>query len=235
MPTAVVTGGAGFLGSHLCDSLVARRIPRHLRRQPGDRVAAERRAPARRRLRLHEPRHHEPSRDRRAGRLHLPPREPGEPDRLPAPAAADAQGRLARHAQRARAREVEARALPARLDERGLRRSADPSAAGDVLGQREPDRPARRLRRGETLRGGADDGVSPPAGRRHVHRAHLQHVRAAHAPARRARDSDLRAPGARERAAHRVWRRLADEKLLLCRRSHPRSRWRSRRAGSISR
>ena len=23
MPTAVVTGGAGFLGSHLCDSLVA--------------------------------------------------------------------------------------------------------------------------------------------------------------------------------------------------------------------
>ena len=172
--------------------------------------------------------------DRRAGRLHLPPREPGEPDRLPPPAAADAEGRLVRDAQRARAGEVEARALPARLDERGLRRSADPSAARDVLGQREPDRPARRLRRGEALRRGAHDGVPPPAGRRHVHRAHLQHVRAAHAPARRARDSDVRAPGACERAADRVRRRLADAKLLLRRRSRPRSRAarRERRASS---
>ena len=40
-------------------------------------------------------------------RLRLPPGQPGEPDRLPAAAAAHAQGRLLRHAQRARPREVQ--------------------------------------------------------------------------------------------------------------------------------
>ena len=49
---------------------------------------------------------------------------PGQPDRLPAAAAAHAQGRRLRHAQRARPGEVQARALPARLDQRGLRRPA---------------------------------------------------------------------------------------------------------------
>ena len=50
MPTAVVTGGAGFLGSHLCDALVADGLPGDLRRQPRDGLAAERRASARRRV-----------------------------------------------------------------------------------------------------------------------------------------------------------------------------------------
>ena len=108
----------------------------------------------------------EHDRDRRAGRLRLPPRRAREPDRLPAAAAALAQGRVVRDAQRARPREVQARPVPARLDERGLRRPAGAPAARDLLGQREPDRPARRLRRGEALRRGADDGLPPPAGRR---------------------------------------------------------------------
>ena len=82
-------------------------------------------------------------------------------------AAALAEGRLVRDAQRARAREVQARPVPARLDERGLRRPAGAPAAGDLLGPRQPDRPARRLRRGEALRRGADDGVPRPAGRGH--------------------------------------------------------------------
>ena len=46
-----------------------------------------------------------------------------------------------------------------------------------LLGQRQPDRPARRLRRGQALRRGADDGLPPPAGRRHGDRADLQHLR----------------------------------------------------------
>ena len=96
-----------------------------------------------------------------------PPRRDPEPDRLPPAAAADAEDRLIRDAQRARAREVEARPLRARLDERGLRRSASPPAARDLLGKREPGRAARRLRRGQALLGGDDDGVPPPAGRRH--------------------------------------------------------------------
>ena len=51
--------------------------------------------------------------------------------------------------------------LRARLDLRGVRRSARASAEGDLLGQREPDRPARRLRRSQALRRSDDDGLSP--------------------------------------------------------------------------
>ena len=50
-------------------------------------------------------------------------------------------------------------------------------AVRELLGARQPDRPARRLRRGQALRGGADDGLPPPAGRRHGDRADLQHLR----------------------------------------------------------
>ena len=188
MTTSVVTGGAGFLGSHLCDYLIEQghRVICVDNLETGSLENIEHlrgrclhvRLPGRRRRDL----------DRRAGRLRLPPREPGEPDRLPAPAAADAQGRLAGHAQRARARQVEARALPDQLDERGLRRPAGASAAGDLLGQRQPDRPARRVRRGQALRRGADDGVPQPAGRQHGDRADLQHLRPADEAQRRARD-----------------------------------------------
>ena len=157
----------------------------------------------------------EPVLRRRAGRLRLPLRQPGVADRLPAAAAAHAEGRLARHAPHARAGQGAPRALPARLDVRGLRRSEGPSAARVLLGPREPDRPARRLRRGQALRRGADDGLPPPAGRRHGDRADLQHLRPADAPARRARDPDVPAPGAAGPADHGVRRRLADALVLL--------------------
>ena len=76
----------------------------------------------------------------------------------------------------------------------------------ELLGPRQPDRPARRLRRGEALRRGDDDGLPPPAGRRHLDRSHLQYLRPADAGARRAGDPDLPAPGARGPAADRVRR-----------------------------
>ena len=176
---------------------------RGLRRQPRHELAREHRAHPRRGVHLREPRPDGAPRARRAGRLRLPLRGPREPDRLPADAAALAQGGLLRHPQRPRPGQVQARALPAGLDERGLRRPGGAPAEGDVLGQRQPDRPARRLRRGQALRRGADDGVPQPAGRGHRDRPDLQHVRAAHAAERRPRDPDLRAPGARRTSRSR--------------------------------
>ncbi len=98
----------------------------------------------------------------------------------------DAQGRRPRHPQRARPGQGQGRALPAGLDLRGLRRSAGASAARGLLGQREPGRAARRVRRGQALRRGHDHGLPPPPRHRHPHRAHLQHLRAPHAAQRRA-------------------------------------------------
>src|SRR5438067_1625362 len=138
--------------------------PPDLRGQPGDRVAAKHRAHPRSCLHVPEPRHDRAPRDRRAGRLRLSPGRAREPDRLPTAAAPFSEGGLVWDTQRARAREVQTRALPARVHERGLRRSGAASAAGDVLGQRQPRRTARGLRRSETVCGSLDDGLSRPAG-----------------------------------------------------------------------
>ena len=62
---------------------------------------------------------------------------------------------VAGHAQHARPGARGARAHPDRVDVRDLRRSRRAPAARDVLGQRQPDRPARLLRRGQALRRGA--------------------------------------------------------------------------------
>ena len=59
-----------------------------------------------------------------------------------------------------------------------------PPADGDLLGQRQPGRPARRLRRGQALRRGDDHGLPPlPRRSRRADRPHLQHLRPAHARA----------------------------------------------------
>ena len=162
------------------------------------------------RVHLPPPRRQRSDRDRRAARLRLPPRRAGEPDRLHEAPAALAEDGLVRHASRARSRQVETGAIPARVDQRGLRRPGRPSTARDVLGERQPHRSAWGLRRGEALRRGADDGLPPAAGRRHRDRADLQHVRAPHAAERRPGDPELPRPGPRREAADGLRRRLAD-------------------------
>ena len=82
-------------------------------------------------------------------------------------------------------------ARSARVDVRGLRRSAGAPAEGDVLGQRQPDRAARRLRRGQALRRSDDDGLPPLPRRGHEDRPHLQHLRPADAAARRPRGAGV--------------------------------------------
>ena len=112
-----------------------------------------------------------------------------------------------------------------RLDLRGLRRPARASAEGDLLGQRQPGRPARRLRRGQALRRGDDHGLPPLPRRRRQDRPHLQHLRPAHAGARRPRRAGVHVAGAEERGRDGVRRRHADAQLLLRqrpgRRHHP--------------
>ena len=224
MSTCVVTGGAGFLGSHLCDHLLAKghRVICLDNLDTGSLQNIEHiRDPE---VHLPEPGPDRAAVHRRRRRLRLPPRLAREPDRLRAPAAAHAQGRLLRDPPHARAGEVQAGALPAGLDLGGVRRPRGPSPARGLLGQRQPDRPARRLRRGEALRRGADDGLPPPAGRQHLHRPDLQHLRREDEAARRPGDPDLPAPGASGQAGHRVRRRQPDPELLLRRRPDPRLR-----------
>ena len=138
-----------------------------------------------------------------------PLRLAGQPGRFRAPSDRDPEGRLARHAPRARPRQGEGRAAPARQHVGVLRRSRSESAARELLGPRQSDRHPRRLRRGQALRRGDDDGLPPPPRRRRPHRPHLQHLRPAHAAPRRPRDPELHDPGDPRRADHGVRRRLA--------------------------
>ena len=116
------------------------------------------------------------------------------------------------------------------LDQRGVRRPARAPAAGVVLGQRQLDRPAQLLRRGQAVQRGADDGVPPHPRRRRAHRAHLQHLRRADAPRRRTGGQHVRRPGAARRADHAARRRHPDAQLLPRRRRGRRPHRRARRA-----
>ena len=195
MPTSLVTGGAGFLGSHLCDYLISRghRVIcvdnletgsleniRHLKdgSTSGSRCSTSRATTS------------------WTSRSTSSTTWPRRPPRSTTRGCRCTRSRWARTAPTTRsASRRSTRAVPARLDLRGVRRPARAPAAGDLLGQRQPDRPARRLRRGEALRRGADDGLPAPAGRGHGDRADLQHLRAADAAERRPRHPDL--PAAR--------------------------------------
>ena len=99
------------------------------------------------------------------------------------------------------------RAVPPRLDLGGLRRPARPPAARGLLGQRQPGRAARRLRRGQALRRGHDHGL-PPRPRRSTRASSASSTPTARAcastTAARSRPSSARRCRA---AAHRLRRR----------------------------
>ncbi len=195
MPTCLVTGGAGFLGSHLCDELLRRghRVICVDNLETGSLANIEHiRTPEFVHLNVDivEPYVVEEPVD---FVYHLA--SPASPiDYLRLPLHTLKVGSYGTHHTLGLAKRHRARFLISSTSEV----YGDPAGApaeGDLLGPREPDRAARRLRRGEALRRGADDGLPPPAGRRHGDRADLQHVRSADAPARRACDSDVPAPG----------------------------------------
>ena len=105
----LITGAAGFLGSHLCDRFLARRARGRRPRQLHHRAARTTSRTCIGHERFEFVRHNISTYTYVAGRARRRAalRVAGEPDRLPRAPDPDAQGRLARHAQRARPRQGE--------------------------------------------------------------------------------------------------------------------------------
>ena len=178
-------------------------LRRHLLRQLLHRQQAQHRPPHRQPLfRGHPARRHLPALPR--GGRDLQPRVPRLADPLPERPGADHEGERPRRHQHAGAGQARACAHPPGLDLRGLRgpRGAPPDRG--LLGQRQLHRPALVLRRGQALRRDAFFRLPPPAPAEHPRRAHLQHLRPAHAPQRRARGQQLHRAGADRPGHHRV-------------------------------
>ncbi len=181
MKRVLVTGGAGFLGSHLCE---------RLRAQGHDVLCVDNYFTGRKDNiagLLGDP-HFEAMRHDVTHPLFVEVDEiynlacPASPIHYQFDPGADDQDQRDRRDQHAGAGEASQGQDPADLDLRGLRRPGRASAARIVSRQRQPDRAARLLRRGQALRRDAVLRLLPPAQSAHSRGPHLQYLRAAHAP-----------------------------------------------------
>ncbi len=163
-PGSSSPGGAGFVGSHLCDVAPRARVTRSSRSTTSSPAAARTSrtsptTPASTLVRADVIDEHPGRRARSTGAAL---REPREPARVPRACRSrrSTSGRSA-PATRSTSRVRERRALPARVDERDLRRPARAPATRELQRQRQSDRAARGVRRGEALRRDAHDDVPP--------------------------------------------------------------------------
>ena len=178
MARVVVTGGAGFLGSHLCDALLDR----------GDEVVCIDNLATGRVANIEHlfgrsgftfVRHDVTQYVWVPGDvdavMHLA--SPASPkDYLDLPIQTLKVGSLGTHTTLGLAKAKGARYFLASTSE-VYGDPAGPSPARVVLGPRQPDRTPRRLRRGQALRRGHGDGLPPLPRHGGAHRPHLQHLR----------------------------------------------------------
>ena len=162
--TILVTGGAGFLGSHLCGKLLERGARRDLRRQPLHRHQARtsRTCWATRSFEFmrHDvtfPLYVEVDQIYNLACPASPVHYQYNPVKTIKTSRAWARSTCWAWPSACKAQD------PAGLDQRGLRRPRGASAARELLGQRQPDRSARLLRRGQALRRDAVLRLPPPA------------------------------------------------------------------------
>ena len=232
----VVTGGAGFIGSHLCRALLAR----------GDAVVAIDNLLTGRIHNIEElfgqPGfsfvHHDVSNFVHVSGevdavLHFAsPASPADFERIPIQILK--VGSLGTHHMLGLAKDKGARFFLASTSEVYGDPQVHPQPE-TYWGHVNPDRPQGRLRRSQALRRGDDDGVPPRPRPRRAHRAHLQLLRRANASRRRARGVQLLVPGDSRPADHGLWRWKPDAQLLLRRGRDPRvsraARQRLRRTG----
>ena len=148
---ALVTGAAGFLGSHMVDRLLADGHNVIGGRQPPYRASSQSRA-SRQRARF-EFLEHDITLPFDPGRVDMVfnMASPASPADYLAYGIETLMVGALRHAKHARNCQKELRALPPLLHFRVLWRPRRASAVRNVLGKREPDRTALRLRRGQAI------------------------------------------------------------------------------------
>ena len=192
----LVSGGAGFIGSHLCDHWLAAGCEVHGRGQslhgtPGQHCPFERQfaVPVSRARRVRAVRaarkirlasctwRRRPARWTTCGRRSRPWRST-RPERRTCSISPGATG-----------------GVFACLDVGMLRRPVGASPTRGILGQREPRRPRGRCTtKRSVFRRGADDGLSPRVRRQYAFGQALQYLRAAHEARRRARRAGPSSP-----------------------------------------